>query len=140
MTRAAGDPAGSRPGPARAGLFVYAKDVERLSAFYVDLLDMTRAHATPQMTVLRSPDLQLVVRAMPPERAVQVTVATPPVPRDDAAIKFFHAVPSLAQAAETAAALGGAVWSEQYRGPGFVVCNAVDPEGNIFQVREYAPA
>ena len=125
-------------GPARAGLFVYAKDVERLTAFYAELLGMVRAHATPQMTVLRSPDLQLVVHAMPPERAAQVSIATPPVPRDDAAIKFFHTVPSLAQAREKAAALGGAVWPEEYRGPGFTVCNAVDPEGNIFQVRENA--
>lgn len=125
-------------GPARAGLFVYAKDVERLTAFYAELLGMVRAHATPQMTVLRSPDLQLVVHAMPPERAAQVSIATPPVPRDDAAIKFFHTVPSLAQAREKAAALGGAVWPEEYRAPGFTVCNAVDPEGNIFQVRENA--
>ena len=123
-------------GPARAGLFIYAKDVERVAAFYAEVLGMVRAHATPQMMVLRSPDLQLVVHAMPAERAAQVTIATPPVPRDDAAIKFFHTVPSLAQAGETAAALGGAVWPEQYRGPGFIVCNAVDPEGNIFQVRE----
>lgn len=123
-------------GPARAGLFVYAKDVERVVAFYAVLLGMVRAHATPQMTVLRSPDLQMVVHAMPPERAAQVSVATPPVPRDDAAFKFFHTVPSLAHARETAATLGGAVWPEQYQGPGFIVCNAVDPEGNIFQVRE----
>lgn len=127
-------------GPARAGLFVYAKDVERLGAFYVEMLGMVIAHATPQMTVLRSPDLQLVVHAMPPERAAQVVIATPAVPRDDAAIKFFHAVPSLVQATETAARLGGAVWPERYRGPGFIVCNAVDPEGNIFQVREFVAA
>lgn len=123
-------------GPARAGLFVYAQDVERLAAFYASLLGMTRRHATPQMAVLASPDLQLVVHAMPPERAAQVAITTPPVPRDDAAFKFFHTVPSLEQARETAAALGGAVWPEQYPGPGFIVCNAVDPEGNIFQVRE----
>lgn len=128
------------PGPARAGLFVYAKDVERLAAFYIDMLGMIRAHATPQMIVLRSPDLQMVVHAMPPERAAQVSIATPPVPRDDAAFKFFHTVPSLVQAGETASALGGAVWPEQYRGPGFIVCNAVDPEGNIFQLRELVAA
>lgn len=123
-------------GPARAGLFVYATDVERLATFYAELLGMVRAHATPQMMVLRSPDLQLVVHAMPPERAAQVSIAAPPVPRDHAAIKFFHTVSSLSQARDTAAALGGAVWPQQYHGPGFTVCNAVDPEGNIFQVRE----
>lgn len=42
----------------------------------------------------------------------------------------------LGEAARTAAALGGEVLPEQWTGPGFDVQNAVDPEGNIFQVRE----
>jgi hypothetical protein len=34
--------------------------------------------------------------------------------------------------------LGGDVALEQWRGPGFVVCDATDPEGNLFHVREDA--
>ena len=33
-------------------------------------------------------------------------------------------------------ALGGQLFDERWQGPGFVVCNAMDPEGNVFQVRE----
>jgi predicted enzyme related to lactoylglutathione lyase len=33
---------------------------------------------------------------------------------------------------------GGEVFTEPWEGPGFRVCNACDPEGNIFQVRESA--
>lgn len=125
-------------GPARAGLFIYAKDVERLAHFYRSLLDMARVHATPELVILRSPDLQITIHPLPAALASRVEISVPPVPRDTAAYKFFHTVPSLARAAEVAAALGGEVLPEQWRGPGFVVRNAVDPEGNIFQVRESA--
>ena len=53
--------------------------------------------------------------------------------------RLFFTVPSIAAARSVAAALGGEVFTEQWKGPGFTVCNAMDPEGNIFQVREAAP-
>ncbi len=126
-------------GPASAGLFIYAKDLERLASFYQTLLGMSRAHAAPGLVVLRSPDLQITVNAMPAHIAAQVDISSPPVKRDNAAYKFFFTVPSLQQASQAASALGGEVLPEQWSGPGFIVCNAVDPEGNIFQVRESAP-
>ncbi|WP_215219755.1 VOC family protein [Novilysobacter luteus] len=124
--------------PARAGIFIYAKDPDRLSGFYQSVLGMVAAHRTDQMIVLRSPDLQLIVHAMPPQVASQVVIASPPQLRDSAAIKFFCTIPSLSGAQESAQALGGQVLPEQWQGPGFVVRNACDPEGNIFQVRESA--
>ena len=126
-------------GPAGAGLFIYAKDLERLAHFYQSMLGMARAHATPDLVVLRSSDLQITVNAIPAQIAAQVEISSPPKRRDDAAYKFFFTVPSLEQATKTAASLGGEVLAEQWRGPGFVVRNVVDPEGNIFQVRESAP-
>ncbi|MBV2209316.1 MAG: glyoxalase/bleomycin resistance/dioxygenase family protein [Thermomonas sp.] len=126
-------------GPARAGLFIYAKDLEHLASFYQTLLGMSRAHAAPGLVVLRSPDLQITVNAMPSHVAEQVDISSPPARRDNAAYKFFFTVPSLQQASQAASALGGEVLPEQWSGPGFIVCNAVDPEGNIFQVRESAP-
>lgn len=126
-------------GPARAGLFIYAKDLERLANFYQEILGMSRAHAAPGLVVLRSSDLQITVNAMPAYVAAQVDISSPPAKRDNVAYKFFFTVPSLQQASQTAAALGGEVLPEQWSGPGFIVCNAVDPEGNIFQVRESAP-
>ena len=124
--------------PARAGIFIYAKDPDRLSDFYQSVLGMTTGHRTDQMIVLRSPDLQLIVHAMPPHAASQVAITSPPQLRDNAAIKFFCTVPSLSAAQESAQSLGGQVLPEQWLGPGFVVRNACDPEGNIFQVRQTA--
>ena len=126
-------------GSARAGLFIYAKDLPRLAAFYESFLGMARAHATADLVVLRSPDIQLTLHSIPPAIAASITISDPPAKRDDAALKFFFTVPSLVHAHSLAPSLGGEVLPDQWQGPGFTVCNVVDPEGNIFQVRESAP-
>lgn len=87
---------------------------------------------------LESPDFQMVVHAIPPHIASTIVISSPPVRREQTAIKLFFTVSSLSEARATAAKLGGEVFSEQWNGPGFRVCNACDPEGNIFQVRETA--
>ena len=125
-------------GPADSGLFIYAKDIVRVAAFYESILGMTRRHATPDLVVLQGSGLQLVVHALASEIATAVAVSDPPVPRDDAALKFFFTVPSLATAREVAPTLGGMVLSQEYPGRGFRASNAVDPEGNIFHLRESA--
>jgi predicted enzyme related to lactoylglutathione lyase len=123
-------------GPARAGVFIYAKNLERMTAFYEQVLDMRRLHARDDLAVLDSPDLQVVLHAIPEAIGASIAIATPPVPRENSAYKFFHTVPSIEAARERATAAGGDVVLQQWSGPGFVVCNAVDPEGNVFQLRQ----
>jgi len=125
-------------GPARNGLFLYAKDLERLAGFYQSLLVMSRVHANAELVVLQVPDsnMQLVIHAIPVAIAATITITSPPARREDTALKFFLTVPSLPEARQLAASLGGEVYTEQWQGPGFVVSNACDPEGNIFQLRE----
>lgn len=125
------------PAPARAGLFMYAKHADRLARFYEAIAGLQRISETPELIVLQSPDLQLIVHAIPPHIADQIVISSPPIRREDTALKFFLSVPSLAAARDTAAALEGDVGHENWRGPGFTVCNAVDPEGNVFQLREF---
>jgi predicted enzyme related to lactoylglutathione lyase len=122
--------------PSHAGIFIYAKDTDRLAIFYQSVLGMTVAHRTNEMVVLRSAVLQLIVHSLPAHIDSQLAITVPPLLRDNAAIKFFYTVPSLSVAQEAALALGGQVLAEQWQGPGFVVRNAYDPEGNIFQVRQ----
>lgn len=123
-------------GPARAGLFVYAKNLVRLAEFYESLLGMTRRHSSAELVVLDSPDIQITVNAIPGIIAESIVISEPPVRREGSAYKFFFTVPSLEAAGAAAAALGGEVLPEEWRGPGFRVRNVVDPEGNIFQLRE----
>lgn len=124
--------------PARAGLFVYAKDAPRLVAFYMAIIGMRQLHSASDLTVLEADGVQLLVHAIPPAIAATIDISVPPEPRDTTALKFFFTVPSLALARRTALQLGGDVVQQEWLGPGFRVGNAIDPEGNIFQLREPA--
>lgn len=123
-------------GPARAGALIYAKDPALLTHFYRSLLQMEIRSQSNELIVLENGDIQLLIHAIPAPYADQVEVTRPPELRETGAIKLFFTVPSLAWAEVRAADLGGGLSSQQWSGPGFVVRNAFDPEGNILQLRE----
>ena len=124
------------PGPAAAGVLIYAKDFQSLASFYERVLGMQRLHEDEHIIVLESAALQLVIHALPAEIAARVKIGTPPQRRADVALKFFITVPAIAEAESAAQALGGQVFDERWQGPGFAACNAMDKEGNVFQLRE----
>jgi len=124
---------------AESGLFVYAKDLSRMAAFYQAVLGLEPVQPSHELVVLRAPGIELLLHAIPAHIAAEIDISVPPIPREDAALKFFFTVPSLAAAAGIAARHGGEVLAAHWRGPGFRVRNAVDPEGNIFQLREASP-
>ncbi|HJU84835.1 MAG TPA: VOC family protein [Holophagaceae bacterium] len=123
-------------GPARAGLLVYAKDLQRLAGFYEEVLTMKRLHESEELVVLQSPDIQLLVHRIPPPIAERIVVTSPPERRDNTALKFFFTVEDIPGTSALISSLGGIVFPEQWQGPGFMVNNACDPEGNVFQVRQ----
>lgn len=124
------------PGPARAGALIYAKDPGLLTHFYRTLLQMVVCSQDEQLVVLENSDIQLLIHAIPEPYVGQVVIKRPPELREEGAIKLFFTVSSLAWAEAKAADLGGGLLSQQWTGPGFVVRNAFDPEGNILQLRE----
>lgn len=126
------------PGPARAGVLIYAKNLEVLSGFYQTLLGLKVLAADAEHRVMENDDAQLVLHAMPPHLAAAVVIASPPDPRVEQAIKPFFTVESLAEAEVLARQLGGFVFGPTWDGPGFQVRNACDPEGNILQLRQRA--
>lgn len=116
-------------GLAQAGLFLYAKDFDLLTAFYGSVLAMSRLHAVDDMVVLQYQGIQLVTHRIPARIAAGVAIASPPVPHEDAAMKFFFTMPSIDGVRRHAAALGGMIL-DTIQGPGSRVCNACDPEGH----------
>jgi len=127
------------PGPARAGALIYAKDLNRLSEFYQQLLGMQLHHSDEDHHVIGSADMQLIIHAIPEHISSSIVISSPPIPRSEQAIKLFFTVPSVATAGSVAMSLGGMLFGQEYAGPGFHVQNGYDPEGNIFHVREVAP-
>ena len=126
------------PGPARAGVLIYAKHLQTLSMFYERVLGATVLRADSEHKVLQTPDVQLIIHSIPPEFAASIDVAVPPVPRDRQAIRPFFTVESLAVAERIAEEGGGKVWGPVWPGPGLRVRNVCDPEGNIVHLREIA--
>ncbi|MQM30824.1 MAG: hypothetical protein CRU78_09960 [Candidatus Accumulibacter phosphatis] len=125
------------PGPARAGALLYASNMERIASFYEKVLSMVRLTSSGERIVIESPDIQMLIHAYPPHIAHTVSLQNPPLFRQTP-LRLFFTVPSIDAARTIAANLGGVVQTEKWQGPGFKVCNATDPEGNIFQVRESA--
>ncbi|WP_421227232.1 glyoxalase/bleomycin resistance/dioxygenase family protein [Aeromonas enteropelogenes] len=128
------------PGPARAGALIYAKDPGLLTHFYRTLLQMDLLSQDEQLVVLENGDFQLLLHTLPEPYAGQIEVSQPPELRERSATKLFFTVPSLAWAEAKAADLGGGLLPQQWSGPGFVLRNAFDPEGNILQLREFLGA
>ena len=124
------------PATANSGVFIYAKDRHRLARFYASVLGLAPIHESEDLTVLQSASLQLIVHAIPQHIAATIDITSPPQPREDTALKFFFTVPSIADCRSDASVLGGEVFGEEWKSSGFIVCNAIDPEGNIFQLRQ----
>ncbi|MBK9516896.1 MAG: glyoxalase/bleomycin resistance/dioxygenase family protein [Anaeromyxobacter sp.] len=119
---------------------VFALDLERLTRFHEEVLSLRPVERGPHHAVLEAPGHQVVLHAIPPEIASGLEVTRPPQRREEAAIKPFFPVASLAAARAVAASLGGVVdpSDREWAGGGFRACDGHDPEGNVIQLREVA--
>ncbi|MCC6241852.1 MAG: hypothetical protein IT353_03380 [Gemmatimonadaceae bacterium] len=125
------------PGPARAGLLIYAKHTQNMSRFYEELFDMRILVADQMHHIVENDDIQVIIHAIPAHIAEHVRIAVPPELREEQAFKPFFTVTSLVNAEERAQALGGFSFGPTWDGPGFTMRNLCDPEGNIVQVRAF---
>jgi len=125
-------------GPARAGVLIYALNIERVSRFYEQILNASVVHADEEHRVLQSQDAQIVINAVPEPYRDSITIQSPPRPREEQAIKPFFTVGSLEFVAAAVEGLGGRLYGPVWPGPGMRVRNVCDPEGNIIHLREGA--
>jgi predicted enzyme related to lactoylglutathione lyase len=123
------------PGPRPAGALIYAANLDALAAFYREVFGMTTLTADADHHVIENDDAQLILHAIPRHIAEAYPIATPPEPREEAAIKLFFTVARLSATAETVTRLGGAVFGETYTFGEMYVRNGMDNEGNIFHLR-----
>ncbi len=123
----------------RAGAVLFARDVERLVTFYSALLALPIVERGDDQVVLESSTFQLVIHGIPPGIA-STPELVPPDRRAAAAIKPVFFVPSIAELRGSASALGGFVKPNdlEWTFRGTIVCDAVDPEGNVIQFRQPA--
>ena len=122
----------------RAGAVLYAKDLDRVAAFYSAVLALEPADRDEKHVVLEAPGFQLVVLRIPLKIASAIEIAVPPARRSEAAIKLVFFVPSIRSVRASAASCGGALnpAEKEWSFDGFIVCDGLDPEGNVIQFRE----
>jgi catechol 2,3-dioxygenase-like lactoylglutathione lyase family enzyme len=122
----------------RTGAVIFAKSLDRVADFYSIVLGLTEANRDTDHIVLESPGFQLVVHKIPGDRAATVEIAVPPVRRATAAFKPVFFVPSIASVRVVAEANGGVMEpvDKEWSFNGVMVCDGLDPEGNVIQFRE----
>ena len=122
----------------RTGAVLFAKRLDRMSAFYSAVLGLTEVNRDDEHILLESPGFQLVVHRIPGDRAMTVEIAVPPVRRASAAFKPVFFVPSIASVRVIAEAHGGVMEpiDREWSFNGVPLCDGLDPEGNVIQFRE----
>lgn len=122
----------------RTGAVLFANRLDRVAAFYSKVLGLRESHRGDDHILLESPGFQLVVHRIPEHAAAGMTFSEPPVRRASAAFKPVFFVQSLADLRGVANAHGGAMepMEKEWSFNGMVVCDALDPDGNVIQFRE----
>lgn len=129
------------PSTPKPGAVIFVKNLERVAKFYEKLLSLSVVEAESGHVVLESEAIQLVLHAIPAHIAESISISEPPEVREETPIKLFFPVVSIAQARASAPALGGQVGlvEREWEFRGIRACDAHDPEGNVFQLRQNVP-
>jgi hypothetical protein len=83
----------------------------------------------------------VVVHAISKRYADSIEIASPPEPREDAAMKPTFVVADLAQVRAAAKRTGGFLKpvKQAWRFRGMIVLDGLDPEGNVVQFKQVDP-
>ena len=119
------------------GLVLYAKDKNRVSAFYRQTLGLDVVETAPSYDLLVGPGIEIVVHAIPPSYAASIDISEPPRLREETPFKPVFVVRDLERVRIAAAATGGGLNSVEsaWRYHDTLVIDGHDPEGNVVQFR-----
>jgi predicted enzyme related to lactoylglutathione lyase len=123
------------------GLVVFAKNKTRVSAFYQRTLGLDVLECETSHDLLRGQGMEVVVHTIPRRIAVGITIAKPPMPREDTPLKPTFVVASLADVRRAVDATGGYLRPDDgaWHFRGHVVLDGWDPEGNVVQFKQAEP-
>ena len=117
---------------------LFGKDLQKVAAFYVGALALTRVSGDVDHAVLECEGFELVVHQIPKPIAEAIVVTQPPVRRVWGAIRLDFPVASIGDSRKLARSLGGEIdaappaWADRNANLFF----GHDPEGNQFGARE----
>jgi predicted enzyme related to lactoylglutathione lyase len=112
---------------------LFAKDLDTLRRFYRDCLGLDEVSADAGFVVLGSHGAELALHAVPEEVAARIEIETPPEARENTPIKPVFAVDDIDELRERIPESGGLLRQTRSFGKRRL-CDATDPEGNVFQL------
>ena len=117
---------------------MYARNLDRMVAFYTAFGLSVDEAERGDYAVLIGPKLELSIVQIPEHIASQIELADPPRARESTPIKLVFVVSSIDETLEATRLLGGRMkeGSKRWQFRGHAVQDAVDPEGNVYQLRE----
>ena len=117
---------------------MYAKNLDRLVEFYPALGLAVDEAQSGDYAVLIGPQIELSIVQIPEQIASQIQITDPPQARSNTPIKLAFVVQSIDRALEAARLLGGRTEdsSKRWQFRGHAIQDAIDPEGNRYQLRE----
>jgi catechol 2,3-dioxygenase-like lactoylglutathione lyase family enzyme len=117
---------------------LYAKNLERLAEFYTTLGLVVDESERGDFAVLIGPGAELSIVQVPEPFASQIEISDPPQARSRTPIKLVFFVTSVDATLAAAGRLGGRIadGSKRWEFRGHAVQDAIDPEGNQYQLRE----
>jgi catechol 2,3-dioxygenase-like lactoylglutathione lyase family enzyme len=117
------------------GAVLFVKDLPGMRAFYGEMLQAqpVNKEQTDSYALFDLHGSRFLLHAIPPEYASDVQLAFPPQPRERDPVKLIFLVDDVLLERSRLEAMGVTVLSRSWQKPR-ESCDAVDPEGNVFQI------
>jgi predicted enzyme related to lactoylglutathione lyase len=114
---------------------LYVKDLERMKRFYSEILGTkpTNQKFADLWATFETGGARLALHAVPAEIAENIEISSPPRRREEEPVKLIFEVNDVESERARLESLGIEVLRRHWQKPG-ETCDAVDPEGNIFQI------
>jgi len=123
----------------KAGAVLYAKNLAAVQSFYQKVTGLEVVLVEDAHVVLESSTFQLVILEIPEAIATSIIIDSPPKRRSETPIKLVFPVHSIIEARAASALFGGELNASEHewKYQACRVCDGHDPEGNVFQLRQY---
>ena len=114
---------------------LYVKDLETMKRFYGEMLGArpTNHGSTQVWAAFETEGARFALHAIPSEIARNIEIQSPPTPREGYPVKLIFEVEDIESERARLESLGIQVLKRSWQKPG-EACDAVDPEGNVFQI------
>ncbi len=142
-TRPISKPRGWDPYPNAMRLacaMLYVKDLPRMRDFYLQVLGQKPVNNQSMETwaLFHTGGTRFALHAVPPSVSQNIEIASPPKARESNPMKLIFAVDDVLAERNRLQAMGVTMLQPEWQNAD-EACEAIDPEGNIFQLTSVSP-